>query len=219
MNARAVIFDLDGVLVESEHVWDEVRERLARESGGRWHDGAQREMMGMSSVEWSRYMSEEIGVPMQPSEISDEVVRRIERIYREELPLLPGAADAVRRLADRWPLGLASSSNRAIIDLVLEVGELAGCFPVTVSSEEVDAGKPEPDVYVEAAARLEVSPEDAVAIEDSSNGLRAARAAGLAVVAIPNPDFPPDEDAVAAADVVLTAVRELYPATIEAIER
>ncbi len=217
MNARAVIFDLDGVLIESERVWDAVRERLANEAGGRWHDGAQREMMGMSSPEWSRYMSDQLGVPLAPAEISDEVVRRVMESYRERLPLLPGATDAVRRIADRWPLGLASSSNRPIIDLVLERAGVAELFEVTVSSEEVSAGKPAPDVYLEAAARMDVEAADAAAIEDSSNGLRSARAAGLGVVAIPNRQFPPAADAVAEADVVLGSLEQLSPATIEAI--
>jgi HAD superfamily hydrolase (TIGR01509 family) len=214
MDVRAVIFDLDGVLVDSEQVWDEVREELARERGGRWHRNAQREMMGMSSPEWSRYMTEEIGVPMPPEEISTEVMQRVAELYRRELPLIGGAAEAVRRLAERWPLGLASSSNRPIIDLVLELADLARCFSVTVSSDEVGRGKPAPDVYLEAAARLEVDPQTAAAVEDSSNGLRAARAAGLGVIAIPNRTFAPADDALRAADVVLGSLDELTPAAV-----
>ena len=148
---QAVVFDLDGVLVDSEHVWDAAREELARERGGRWHDGAQRDMMGMSSTEWSRYMHETIGIPDPPEEISAEVVRRLEQIYRRHLPLIDGAAEAVERLAARWPLAVASSSNRPIIDLVLELSDLARFFSTTVSSEEVPRGKPAPDVYLEAA--------------------------------------------------------------------
>ena len=146
------------MLIDSEQVWDEVREQLARERGGRWHPGAQREMMGMSSTEWSRYMSDELGVPLSPEEVSAAVVRRVEERYRRDLPLLPGAVEAVRRLEGRWPLGLASSSNRPIIDLVLELAGIAEVFEVTVSSEEVDRGKPAPDVYLEATGRLGVDP-------------------------------------------------------------
>src|SRR5215210_7762482 len=153
---EAVVFDLDGVIVDSEHVWDEAREALAKERGGRWHEGAQRDMMGMSSVEWSRYMHDVIGLPDPPEEISDEVVRRLEEIYREHLPLLPGAREAVDRVAGVWPLAVASSSNRPLIDLVLELSDLARFFRVTVSSEEVPRGKPAPDVYLEAARRLGV---------------------------------------------------------------
>ena len=215
MTVEAVIFDLDGVLVDSEQVWDEVRERLARELGGRWHPGAQRDMMGMSSIEWSRYMSDELGVPLSPEEVSADVVRRVEERYRRELPLLPGAAEAVRRIADRWPLGLASSSNRPIIDLVLELAGIEELFDVTVSSEEVDRGKPAPDVYLEAATRLGVEPRRGAAIEDSTNGLLAARAAGLGVVAIPNRAFPPDPEALEVADVTLDSLDGVSPDAIE----
>ncbi len=212
----AVVFDLDGVLVDSEHVWDEIREQLARERGGRWHEGAQRAMMGMSSPEWSRYMHDEIGLAEAPEEINAEVVRRLEGRYREALPLLGGAAEAVERLASRWPLGLASSSNRSIIDLVLGLSGLAPLFQATVSSEEVTAGKPAPDVYLEAARRLGVDARRCTAIEDSHNGIRSARAAGMRVIATPNPRYPPGDDALAEADVVLESIREL---TVEVVER
>lgn len=210
----AVVFDLDGVLLDSEQVWDEVREQLVRERGARWHEGAQREMMGMSSVEWSRYMHDELGVPDPPETISAEVVRRMEERYRTRLPLINGAREAVERLAARWPLGLASSSNREVIDLVLEVSGLAQFFHVTVSSEEVARGKPAPDVYLEADRRLEFPPERCVAIEDSENGIRSGKAAGMRVVAIPNPHFRPTEEAMALADVTLDSLAELTPSTV-----
>src|SRR5919199_4236846 len=159
---EAVVFDLDGVIVDSEHVWDAAREALARERGGRWHERAQRDMMGMSSLEWSRYMHDVIGLREPPEEISAEVVRRMGEGYRERLPLLPGARAAVERLAARWPLGLASSSNRPLIDLVLEVSGLGRFFGATVSSEEVPRGKPAPEVFLEAARRPGVAPERAV---------------------------------------------------------
>jgi HAD superfamily hydrolase (TIGR01509 family) len=210
----AIIFDLDGVLLDSEQVWDEVREQLVRERGGRWHEQAQREMMGMSSTEWARYMHDQLGVPDPPEEISAEVVRRLEDRYRERLPLIEGAPEAVERLAANWPLGLASSSNRELIDLVLDLGGLARFFRVTVSSEEVARGKPAPDVYLEAARRLGAPPERSVAIEDSENGIRAGKAAGMRVVAIPNPHFPPAEEALALADVTLSSLAELRPSTL-----
>jgi HAD superfamily hydrolase (TIGR01509 family) len=212
---EAVVFDLDGVLLDSEQVWDEVREQLARERGGRWHERAQRDMMGMSSPEWSRYMHDVIGLRDPPEEISAEVVRRLAERYRNGLPLLPGAASAVERLAARWPLGLASSSNRPLIDLVLEASGLARLFRATVSSEEVTRGKPAPDVFLEAARRLGVPPERCAVVEDSANGIRAGRAAGMLVVAIPNPHFPPGHDALAAANVVLDSLEELTPTVFE----
>jgi HAD superfamily hydrolase (TIGR01509 family) len=211
---EAVVFDLDGVLLDSEQIWDEVREQLARERDGRWHDGAQRAMMGMSSTEWSQYMHDEIGLPEPPEEISAEVVRRLEARYRQHLPLLDGAVEAVDRLAARWPLGIASSSNREVIDLVLDLSGLAPLFKVTVSSEEVARGKPAPDVYLEAARRLGIAPERSAAIEDSENGIRAAKAAGMRVIAIPNPHFPPDPEALEQADVTLRSLAELSPATV-----
>jgi HAD superfamily hydrolase (TIGR01509 family) len=212
---EAVVFDLDGLLLDSEQVWDEVREALTRERGGLWHDRAQADMMGMSSTEWSRYMHEELGVPDPPEEINRLVVERMMERYRAQLPLVEGAVEAVRRIAERWPLGLASSSNRPLIDLALELMGIAERFRATVSSEEVERGKPAPDVYLEAARRLGVQPERAVAIEDSANGIRSARAAGMRVVAIPNPLFPPPDEVLAEADVVLGSLAELTPDAVE----
>jgi HAD superfamily hydrolase (TIGR01509 family) len=212
---EAVIFDLDGVILDSEEVWDEVREGLARERGGRWHEGAQADMMGMSSREWSVYMHEQIGLPEPPEEISREVVRRMLDRYRRVLPLIPGAVEAVERLAARWPLGLASSSNRELIEAALEGSGLARHFRVTVSSEEVARGKPAPDVYLEAARRLEFEPEHCAAVEDSHNGIRSAKAAGMRVIAIPNRRFPPGEDALEEADVVLDSIAQLTPEVVE----
>ncbi len=212
----AVVFDLDGVIVDSEHVWNEARETLARERGGRWHDDAQQDMMGMSSLEWSRYMHDVIGLPESPGEISTEVVRRLAAIYRQELPLIPGAVEAVERLASRWPLGLASSSNRELIDLVLELADLDRWFRATVSSEEVRRGKPAPDVYLEAARRLGVSPRRCTAVEDSRNGILSARAAGMRVVAIPNPRYPPGDEALAEANRVLDSPEGLTPEVVAA---
>ena len=211
---RAVVFDLDGVIVDSEQVWNAVREELTHERGGRWHGGAQRDMMGMSSVEWSRYMHEQLAVPEPPAEISAQVVRRLEMRYRSALPLLPGATEAVRRCAARWPLGLASSANREIIELVLEVSRLGPLFGATVSSEEVARGKPAPDVYLEASRRLGVAAVDSAAVEDSRSGILAALAAGMRVIAIPNPHFPPDEETLAEAAVVLRSIEELTPEVV-----
>jgi HAD superfamily hydrolase (TIGR01509 family) len=212
---EAVVFDLDGLLLDSEQVWDEVREVITRERGGRWHERAQADMMGMSSTEWSRYMHDELGLREPPEELNRIVVERMEDRYRERLPVVEGAVEAVRRIGARWPLGLASSSNRPLIDLALELMGVADLFRVTVSSEEVDRGKPAPDVYLEAARRLGVRPENVVAIEDSANGIRAAMAAGMRVIAIPNPHFPPPDDVLAQADLVLEALAELTPDAVE----
>jgi len=205
----AVVFDLDGVILASEEVWDDVREAYVRERGGRYDGEIQRAMMGMSSTEWSRYLHETAAVPDEPEEINREVVRRMLASYREHLPLIDGATDAVRRLAANYPLGLASSSNREIIDSVLDLAGLAAYFEATVSSEEVAHGKPAPDVYLEAARRLGVDPTSCAAIEDSHGGIRSAKAAGMRVIAIPNPSYPPDEESLAQADKVIRSLAGL----------
>ena len=207
----AVVFDLDGVILDTEQLWDEVREGLARERGGRWSDAAQADMMGMSSPEWSRYMHEVVGLAEPPEEINREVVSRMLDRYAQRLPLIDGAVEAVERIAARWPLGLASSSNRELIDRALQVSGLARHFRATVSSEEVPRGKPAPDVYLEAARRLDTDPSSCAAIEDSANGIRSADAAGMRVVAIPNSAFPPPADALALAAIVLQSIADLSP--------
>lgn len=208
---EAVVFDLDGVLLDSEHIWPEVKEEVTREWGGRWLERAQADMMGMSSTEWSRYMHDELGLSASPEEIDAEVVRRMLARYEQHLPLVEGAAQAVRRLAGSFRLAVASSSNRPLIEIALERAELADLFETIVSSEEVARGKPAPDVFLEAARRLDVPPERCAAIEDSGNGIRAAHAAGMRVVAIPNTHYPPAADALALADAVLGSLAELRP--------
>ncbi len=210
----AVVFDLDGVLVDTEQVWDDVRERLAHERGGRWHGRAQSDMMGMSSPEWSQYMHDVIGLQATPAEINAEVVARMLARYNEALPLIDGAVDAVRRLAARFPLAVASSSNRPLIEAVLAGAGIDDAFAVTVSSEEVARGKPAPDVYLEATRRLGSSPARCAAIEDSANGIRSAHAAGLRVCAVPNAHYPPPNDVLALADVVVPALANLSVAAV-----
>jgi HAD superfamily hydrolase (TIGR01509 family) len=213
---EAVIFDLDGVILETEQVWDDVREGLARERGGRWSERAQADMMGMSSTEWSAYMHDVVALPESPDEISAEVVRRMLARYEARLPLVDGAVAAVRRVAARWPLGLASSSNRELIDRALDVSGLAELFAATVSSEEVARGKPAPDVYLEAARRLGIEPSRCGAVEDSASGIRSACDAGLFVVAIPNRAFPPPAEVLGLAGAVLDSISELEPETFDA---
>jgi beta-phosphoglucomutase-like phosphatase (HAD superfamily) len=211
----AVVFDMDGVLVDSEQVWDDVRERYTRESGGTYTDSATRDMMGMSSTEWSRYMAEQLHVPGTPEEINAAIVERMLGRYGTAPPLIAGAVAAVQRCAERWPLAVASSSNPELIAVVLDSAGLRELFPVTVSSQEVARGKPAPDVYLEAARRLRVEAARCAAVEDSHNGIRSAKAAGMRIVAAPNPHFPPDAAALAEADVVLRSIAELTAQVVE----
>ncbi|MFL5886797.1 MAG: HAD family hydrolase [Thermoleophilaceae bacterium] len=216
MAIAAVIFDLDGVLIDSEGMWSAARREVTLSHGGRWPDDAQRTMMGMSTTEWSAFMHDTLGVEMPPDEIRETVVSRLEQLYRERLPLLPGARETVVSLGEVWPLAVASSAGRPIIDLVLELAGLADRFAATVSSEEVAHGKPAPDVYLEAARRLAVEPAGCVALEDSSNGLRSAAAAGMAVIAVPNREFPPSDDAL---DLAADAVDSLEHLTPDRVRR
>jgi HAD superfamily hydrolase (TIGR01509 family) len=213
----AVLLDLDGVLIDSERVWATAREQVARAHGGAWHEDSTRAMMGMSAPEWSRYMHSQLHVGIAPEQISAEVVQRLERLYRSHLPLLPGAREAIAALAGRWQLALASSANRRVIELVLELAGIRGQFTVVLSAEEVAHGKPAPDVYLEAAHRLAAAPAHCVAVEDSTNGLRAAAAARTRVVAIPNREFPPTAAALRLADVTIDSLRELTPELIESV--
>lgn len=205
----AVVFDLDGVLIESERVWDTVRRELVRDRGDTWHEGATTDMMGMSSKEWSSYMHDHLGVPMEPAEINDAVVERVASAYEAHLPLLRHAVETVRELAARWPLGVASSSNRPIVELVLERAGVRSCFDAIVSSEEVEHGKPAPDVYIAAARQLRVEPGYCVAVEDSTNGIKAAVAAGMRTIAVPNRQLPPADDVLNTAAVIVSSLAEV----------
>ena len=211
---QAVVFDMDGVIVDSEQVWDEVRADYARAAGGSYPEAATRAMMGMSSPEWSAYMATELRVPGTPDEINAAIVERMLARYGEAPPLIPGAVDAVRGIAARWPIAIASSSNPELIEVVLRRAGLDGIVQTAVSSEEVRRGKPAPDVYLEAARRLGVEPARCAAVEDSHNGIRSAKAAGMRVIALPNPHFPPDGEAIDLADAVLGSIRELTPAVV-----
>jgi HAD superfamily hydrolase (TIGR01509 family) len=214
---RAVIFDLDGVLIESEQLWDEARRTVAAEHHGHWRDDATTAMQGMSSVEWGAYMHDVLGVDLPADAIVDDVVEHLLDRYREHVPLLPGAVEAVRRIGAEWPLAVASSANRSVIAAVLELTGLTDAFAATVSSEEVARGKPAPDVYLEAARRLAVTERECAAVEDSTNGIRSAAAAGLRVVAVPNRAYPPDPAVLAEGVVVLHDLDELTVDVVRAL--
>lgn len=205
----AVVFDMDGVLVDTEPVWEEVRRAYVARAGGRWLPDTQSRLMGMSTPEWSGYLDADLGVGRGAGRVADEVIDEMAARYRAQLPLIPGAVPAIHRLGSRFPLALASSSPRRLIDQVLASAGVTDAFGATVSTEECAAGKPDPEVYLVAARRLGVDPAACCAVEDSSNGLRSATAAGMAVVAVPHRTYPPAPDALAGASLVVDRLDEL----------
>jgi HAD superfamily hydrolase (TIGR01509 family) len=218
MTISAVVFDLDGVLIDSEPIWDRVRREYVEAAGGAWREDSQQAMMGMSTQEWSAYLSRDLGVGRPPADVASAVIAGVAAVYGEQPPLFPGAVAAVQSLVGVYLLGLASSSPLELIGIVLRTVGLASTFRATVSTEEMARGKPAPDVYLEAARRLGVEAARCAAVEDSANGLRAAAAAGMCVVAIPNPRYPPAEDALALADVTLPRIAALGPDVIQGLE-
>jgi len=214
---EAVAFDLDGTLIESERRWEAARQEVTESAGGRWRDDAQPSMMGLSTPEWIAYMQQELGVALEAEEIRERVIERLRDSYREQLPLIDGADGAVRRLAVRWPLAVASSSPRELIELVLELAGLRGCFDVVISSEEVARGKPAPDVYLRACELLGSRPSHTAAIEDSGAGVRSAVAAGMPVVLIPGTEYPLDPAVRKQADLVLDSIKQLDVEAVAAL--
>jgi HAD superfamily hydrolase (TIGR01509 family) len=201
---RGVIFDLDGVIVDTEHLWEEAWSSCATRHGAGWASDDTAAVMGMSATEWSEHVAAHIGDGVTPAAVYTECVDFVVDAVRSGRgPLMPGAAALLADTAARVPIALASSAARQVIDTVLEHEGIDGLFATTVSSEEVGRGKPAPDVYAEAARRLGPEVEaHGLAVEDSGNGIKAAKAAGLMVVAIPNPQFPPKQDALDLADLV-----------------
>jgi HAD superfamily hydrolase (TIGR01509 family) len=214
---EAIAFDLDGTLIESERRWEAARREVTEGGGGTWREDAQPSMMGLSTPEWVAYMQRELGVALEADQIRRGVLERIEASYRDELPLLPGTQAAVRRLGTRWPLAVASSSPRELIELVLDLAGLVSDFEAVVSAAEVARGKPAPDVYRRACELLGSAPARSVAIEDSGAGVRSAKVAGMAVVLIPGTEFPPAATALDEADLVLDSVATLDVAEIAAL--
>ena len=216
---EAVVFDLDGVLIDSEPVWESVRRQVVASRGGHWAPDAQRRLMGMSTQEWARYLSTDLGVGLPPDQVAALVIDQMAARYQQELPLMPGAVQAVRGLAASWPLAVASSSPPSLIETVLDAAEIRACFVAVLSTEQVPHGKPAPDIYLAAAERLGIPSLACAGVEDSSNGVRSAKNAGLAVIAIPHPDYPLDPDAAAMASLVLTSLAELTPDAVATLRR
>lgn len=201
------VFDLDGVLADTEHLWEE---SWRRASGAVWDDGLTGRMQGMNSHEWARTLAEHLGRPQDAEAIRQQCIAHVvAQIDAGRGPLLPGARELVEDVAKRCPIALASSAARPVIDRILTSNGIDGLFSATVSSEEVARGKPAPDVYAEAVRRVAFTGRG-LGFEDSGNGIRSAHAAGLYVIAIPNPQYPPAPDAVALADFVAAGHAEAH---------
>lgn len=204
-----MIFDLDGVLVDSEQLWDRIRQDVVADNGGNWGPNATEAMMGMSTPEWSAYLVEQLGAQATPDDIAEQVIERMAEHYRTDPPILPDAVPTVRAVTERYATAIASSAPPRIIQAFLDTADLGGQISATVSSEQVGAGKPAPDVYLEAAHGIGADPGTCVAVEDSASGLRAAATAGMTVLAVPNPHFPPQQDALDLAHRVLDGIAQL----------
>ncbi|MFV0461673.1 MAG: HAD family hydrolase [Nostocoides sp.] len=201
----AVIFDLDGVIVASEHLWDEGWRRVIAGHGGTWDDDDTRACQGKSVPEWAAYLGQRAGIAADAAR--KEVVDFVLSAYdRGDVAILPGAADMVNEAADRVPIGMATSAPPEVIARIVQMPELSGRFSVAVSSAEVARGKPSPDVYEAAIARLGADPHVSLAVEDSSNGIRAANAAGLTVIGIEHAQYPVAGDARECAAAIYTTV-------------
>ncbi|MBE9375210.1 HAD family phosphatase [Saccharopolyspora sp. HNM0983] len=213
-----MIFDLDGVLADSEQLWDRLRREVVAAHSGSWGPGATEAMMGMSTPEWSAYLVEQLGARATPEDIAEHVIERMAEHYTADPPILPDAVPTVRTVAERYPTAIASSAPPRIIRAFLDTTGLGEQVGTAVSSEQVGAGKPAPDVYLEAAAGLGADPARCAAVEDSASGLRAAAAAGMTVFAVPNPHFPPPEEALALTHRVLRGIARLPDALADLAE-
>lgn len=203
---EAVIFDMDGLLVDSEPVWDKARRGMAEEVGKDWNEADHQAVMGVSTQAWADYMINRLELSLSPQEVQDQIIVRMLALYQTGIPYFPGAVEAVKLAAQHYPTALASGSHRALIDAVAADAALRGQFRIILSADEVGAGKPAPDVYLETAKRLEVKPEHCVCLEDSGNGILAGHRAGMRVIAVPDPRFPPAPDKLALADLILPSL-------------
>ena len=209
---EAVIFDIDGLLIDSEPVWDRVRRGMAEEAGTTWNEADHQAVMGVSSEEWADYMIERLELQQSRSEVIDGVIERMAESYRGGIPWLPGALAAIDLAAAHYPVALASGSHRTLIDVVTADDAVSGTFEVIVAADEVGAGKPAPDVYLAAAERLGVEPSACVCLEDSGNGILSGVRAGMRVIAVPDPRFPPAEEILERPDLVLSSLTDLTAA-------
>lgn len=212
---RAVIFDMDGLLVDSEPYWDAARKAWAAERGVDWGPDDHRACMGVSTQTWAEYMIRRLALDLPVEEVVARVVGRMRDMYSQGIPYKPGAVRAVQAAAERLPVGLASGSEKSLITMLVADEPMRGRFSAVVCTDDMPAGKPAPDVYLECARQLGVDPRDCVCLEDSGAGIRSGKAAGMKVIAIPDPRFPPKPDALALADMVLGSLEQFDPCELE----
>lgn len=214
---QAIIFDMDGLLIDSEPVWDKARSIMAAEIGIDWNTDDHKAVMGVSTKEWVAYMINRLRLTLSPTEVEFHIIDQMVELYKMRIPYLPGAVDAVALADAHFPVGLASGSPRCLIETVTEDDALKGRFQCILSGDQVEHGKPSPDVYLETARQMKVRPEACVCLEDSGNGILAGKNAGMKVIAVPDPRFPPDAQKLQLADVVLSSLQEFSLETINNI--
>jgi HAD superfamily hydrolase (TIGR01509 family) len=215
---KAIIFDMDGLLVDSEPYWDRARQKMAAWAGKTWNEDDHKAVMGTSTQEWVAYMTERLELTLSPQEVQDQIVENLLELYREKIPFLPGAVEAVNLAARHFPTALASGAHPSLIDAVTHDPRMVGKFQFIVSADEIGVGKPAPDIYLEAARRLGVRPEDCLCLEDSGNGILSGKRAGMKVVAVPDPRFPPKREILAQADLVLNSLADFSLDVINQLE-
>jgi len=207
---KAVIFDMDGLLVDTEPLWFRARAELFQSHGLAWTEADQIKCMGVSTAFWAELMADRLDGRMQPDEIVDDIVERMTAYYRaSEVELLPGAQEALAWCRANYPLGLASGSHKQLVRAAVEGMGWAPLFTEILSSDDCAAGKPAPDVYLEVIRRLGVQPEETAIIEDAPSGILAGHAAGARVIAVPNRHLPPPEEVLAKADVIIETLESI----------
>ena len=219
MPIEAVIFDMDGVLVDSEVYWDKSRVEFARDRGKTWTDDYQRLAMGRSTVGWATVMREKLQLDESIDDIIAEMKGRVIARYERRMPTRPDAIESVHRMKQHFRVGLASGSPTEIIKSVLRITGLDQVFEVMIYGDDIPRGKPAPDIYLEAMAQLGVLPHVTVGIEDSANGLRSLKAAGMAAVAAPSPDFPLPPEILELADARIDTLEAFDLSLIRRIEQ
>lgn len=212
MQVQAVVFDMDGVVIDSEVVWQRVRTAYAQEFGRQWTQEDQVAMLGRSTPDWSAQMRARLGLQhLSDKDVAQAIIGRMLKAFAHEVPFRPGALEALQAIAGKYRVGLASGSPRVLVDCVLQHGNIAHCFQSVLSGDDVQHGKPHPEIYLRSLEKLGCAPVAAVGIEDAPNGLRALRNAGMWAIAAPCPEFPLDAESLSLAHRHISSMTELTP--------